>query len=452
VVTAIPGPEAYHNLHRGVRRKTFRLPTKSETGQFRDGGIFPPLSPRFFLRPGETVFTIGSCFARNVENVLVRFGLDVPVTKFQLPAGEMDHPAPHLLNEYNAGTILQRLESVIGKFTYGDDMGIEETPKGFVDLFLHIAVLPIGRERLLERRREIAALYRKLLTSETIILTLGLVECWYDTKYDCYLNKAPSRQLTLAHPGRFSFHRLEVEDVIARMRRSIELLNQIGRKNILLTVSPVPVEATFTTDHALVANCFSKAVLRVACDRLVREFDNVDYYPSYEIITSFGSQAFVDDNFHVRWELIEAVTQHMIDAYGRSPKQTVEEQPLSPTELYQHFFRVLYEESDLDRARGIAERLLADHPGVWFGHDTMGHCHSAVGNLRDALDSANAALALDPHHWALLGRLGSLHEELGDLVRAEDYLRTAAAQPGGEAAQDWLDAFVERHKASIGQA
>jgi hypothetical protein len=446
VVTTIPGPEAYHNLARGARQKTFRLPTKSETEQFRDGGIFPRLNPRFFLHPGESVFTIGSCFARNVEMVLADFGLDVPVTQFKLPSGEIMYPAPYLLNEYNAGTILQRLESVAGEFSYGDDMGIEETPKGSVDLFLNLQVLPVARERLLERREDIAALYGQLTDSEMVILTLGLVECWYDEEHACYLNKAPSRQLIAAHPGRFCFHRLDVDDVVTRMRRAIDLLNQMGRKKILLTVSPVPVEATFTTENALAANGYSKSVLRVACGMLVRDFDNVDYYPSYEIVSSFGTSAFTDDNIHVKAEIVQQVTQYMIEAYGNDP---AEDKPAlrSAGDLYTKFFQVLYEESDLDGARGIAEQLLTDYPNAWFGHDTMGHCHSTVGNLAAAIGSATAALAIDPQHWALLGRLGQLYEGLGDLKLAEKYLRAAAARPDGEAAHAWLDAFAERHNA-----
>ncbi|MBP8931991.1 MAG: hypothetical protein KBG46_12035 [Paracoccus sp.] len=35
-----------------------------------DGMIFPNLLPRFTLKPGEAVFTIGSCFAREIERHL----------------------------------------------------------------------------------------------------------------------------------------------------------------------------------------------------------------------------------------------------------------------------------------------------------------------------------------------------------------------------------------------
>jgi len=55
---------------------------------------------------------------------------------------------------------------------------------------------------------------------------------------------------------------------------------------ILLTVSPVPLVATYEKRHVLVSNTVSKSVLRVAADEVERAFDNVIYFPSYEIITS----------------------------------------------------------------------------------------------------------------------------------------------------------------------
>jgi hypothetical protein len=59
--------------------------------------------------------------------------LTSPVNGFRLPVGEFKHSAPHLLNEYNAGTILQRIASLLGTF---DDRtaGIEEADGGFLGM------------------------------------------------------------------------------------------------------------------------------------------------------------------------------------------------------------------------------------------------------------------------------------------------------------------------------
>ena len=189
----LSGEEAYANLKNGIRERTFRIPSKTEP-QFWNGMFLPKLSPRFSLSKNEKIFTIGSCFAREIERLLIENKFDVPVKGFEIPQGEFEWPAADLLNEYNAGTIFQRIESVFGKFEYTDQIGIESIKNGYVDLFLHIHNKPIALERLVQRRKEINELYQELLTSSTIIITLGLTECWYDS-VGCllYTSSEPTR-------------------------------------------------------------------------------------------------------------------------------------------------------------------------------------------------------------------------------------------------------------------
>jgi len=310
----LSGEEAYSNLRTGIKERTFRVPSKEET-QYWNGLFLPKLKPRFILKENEKIFTIGSCFAREIERVLIENKFDIPVKRFEVPEDEFQWPAADLLNEYNAGTIFQRIESVFGKFEYTDDIGIDDTKNGCVDLFLHIHNKPIRKERLVQRRKEIDELYKELLASSTIIITLGLTECWYDSIGKCYLNKAPSKILIANHPGRYEFHRMDVDDVLKRMSKSIELINKHSKKNILITVSPVPLEATFTTNNAIMANSYSKSVLRIVAEKLTEKFDNVDYFPSYEIALSGGLGNFGADNVHVEHHLVKTITEHMINNY-----------------------------------------------------------------------------------------------------------------------------------------
>ena len=66
---------------------------------------------------------------------------------------------------------------------------------------------------------------------------------------------------------------------------------------MLLTVSPVPLIATYEKRHVWVSTTYSKAALRVAADAVERQFDNVIYFPSFEVITSptAGSRYYADD-------------------------------------------------------------------------------------------------------------------------------------------------------------
>src|SRR3546814_5220395 len=66
----------------------------------------------------------------------------------------------------------------------------------------------------------------------------------------------------------------------------------------LLTVSPVPLIATYEPEHVLCATTYSKSVLRVAATMLARGREWVDYYPSYEIITgSYNRSVYYESDY-----------------------------------------------------------------------------------------------------------------------------------------------------------
>jgi hypothetical protein len=69
------------------------------------------------------------------------------------------------------------------------------------------------------------------------------------------------------------------------MKRLIETIHKnVGNVPIILTVSPVPLLATFRGVSAVSANSVSKAILRVAVDQIMSlNLDNVYYWPSYEV-------------------------------------------------------------------------------------------------------------------------------------------------------------------------
>lgn len=80
----------------------------------------------------------------------------------------------------------------------------------------------------------------------------------------------------------------------------------------LLTVSPVPLIATASSNHILVANQYSKSVLRAVAGDLSNVRSDVDYFPSYELIAShpFGNK-FYDSNLRtVTDEGVKWVMRH----------------------------------------------------------------------------------------------------------------------------------------------
>jgi tetratricopeptide (TPR) repeat protein len=207
------------------------------------------------------------------------------------------------------------------------------------------------------------------------------------------------------------------------MSRSVEALNAMGEKRILLTVSPVPMEATFTGQNAIMANSYSKAVLRVLAEEIQLRFSNVDYYPSYEMVSSVGCNALEFDNVHVKDSVVEQITQHMIDGYTYSTATGTEED--AALSLYNTLWMTLYELNDIQGALQLARELNLKHPSSWLGHDALGHCYSKAGDHAAAIEAANMALRLLPNHWGLTLRLGYVHLAAGHLDEARRVFREA---------------------------
>jgi hypothetical protein len=75
----------------------------------------------------------------------------------------------------------------------------------------------------------------------------------------------------------------------------------------------------------MVANSYSKAVLRVAAEQAAAEFDFVDYFPSYESITlSERDHAWTEDNVHVTQRAVETNVGRMVAAYTHATELDIE--------------------------------------------------------------------------------------------------------------------------------
>ena len=81
---------------------------------------------------------------------------------------------------------------------------------------------------------------------------------------------------------------------------------------VLLTVSPVPLVATASGDHVLVATQYSKSVLRAVAGDAAQDHAAVEYFPSYEIIAAPPTRgAFFEPNLRgIAAEGVELVMRH----------------------------------------------------------------------------------------------------------------------------------------------
>jgi len=81
------GLDAYNNF-RERKARDYRYPNKNDT-RYRYEMLWPNLKPRFKIKKGSNVFTVGSCFARNIETVFNNKSVVMPVLGFNAPKEEM---------------------------------------------------------------------------------------------------------------------------------------------------------------------------------------------------------------------------------------------------------------------------------------------------------------------------------------------------------------------------
>jgi hypothetical protein len=118
-----------------------------------------------------------------------------------------------------------------------------------------------------------------------------------------------------------------VEQNVANLRAIHELLQRVRPGiRLVLTVSPVPLAATFEMASAVVADCVSKSVLRAAAHEFLKGAGaEVSYWPSYEMVRWIGGHtggAFGGDdgsNHHVTDALVTDIVELFVEYFGESP-------------------------------------------------------------------------------------------------------------------------------------
>lgn len=279
----------------------------------------PSFKPRFMLEPGQRIFTIGSCFARGIEKALAARGFEIPTLGLQVDKTWWSGDPVSVLNNYVPPAIAPQIRWAFGLEEFDVERHAIEVATGrYVDPQLAITYRPVSAERLIKRRDDISAIYRQLASSNVVLITLGLIEAWFDTRSGLYINCPPPKVVTRTDPSRFELHVLDYADVTRSLADLVDLLGRVCPRDhrIILTVSPVPLLATFTSSDVAVANSYSKSVLRAAVEPFVTGYPHIEYFPSYEsVVLTDRSVAFADDQIHIQVSMVRFNVDRMINRY-----------------------------------------------------------------------------------------------------------------------------------------
>ncbi len=138
--------------------------------------------------------------------------------------------------------------------------------------------------------------------AQVLVFTLGLTEAWIRNADGAVLPIAPGVVAGEYDPTHYSFRNFAYDEVLADLRLLLSRLAVVNPScKVLLTVSPVPLAATFEGRHVSVSSMASKAILRAVVEVVLAEFQQVDYFPSFEIFFTpgVGSGYFDHDARHV---------------------------------------------------------------------------------------------------------------------------------------------------------
>lgn len=249
-----------------------------------------------FIRKSTPVVAFGSCFAGHISRHLHERGFNVlgkalDANAYVIRFGE---------GMVNSFAIRQQFEWAFEGKTFSEGLWHDKS----------------GRLLRAEDdvREETLAFFKQ---AELFIITLGLSEVWHDKLTgEVFWRAIPADSFDSARHG---FRVSTVDENLENLRVILTLIRRHRPDaKVVLTLSPVPLVATFRPVSCVTADSVSKAVLRVAVDQLMRENAGdrgLFYFPSYEIVTSYFRDPYELDNRHIRADVVATIMNSFIRHY-----------------------------------------------------------------------------------------------------------------------------------------
>ena len=272
--------------------------------------VYPPTllkSPEYLLgdekpliKMSTPVGSMGSCFAREIKNYLEKKGFNY-VNKGE--GKNSDHGSAPWDRVFNTACILQEIERAFGNF---NPDYLELNDGSIVDPYRKGVIYQTREEAVEESENYIKAASSALIESRVFIITLGLSEVWFEK----YTNRvfAEPPPFDLYDKERHGFKLLSPSENSANLCNAIELLKSKNPEiNIIITVSPIPLRATFFNRSAIISNNISKSSLVFSAHEVIERYEFVHYFPAYEITHNLIDDPFEWDCRHVKRTTIEQI-------------------------------------------------------------------------------------------------------------------------------------------------
>ena len=250
---------------------------------------------------GAKVLLVGSCFADEIGEKMVRGGFEATVNPF----GTLYNPASI------AGSLLRSISE--REYTPDSPELIQDEMEGIWHSWMHHSVFSSrNRSSLIEKvnvtMREVAHLLRE---ADVLIVTFGTAIIYRLKETGMLVANCHKQPDSL-----FVRERMSSYDIVDQWQMLLQLLESVNPKlKIIFTVSPIRHKR-----DGYHVNQVSKGILLQATDEIVNSKSSDhqwDYFPSYEIMMDElrDYRFYADDMIHPSAKAVEYIWQRFQDTY-----------------------------------------------------------------------------------------------------------------------------------------
>lgn len=279
------------------------------------------------LRADTRIFTMGSCFAMQIRRAMAQRGLTVYPN---YAAVEYDRsreifakiPERETLAHYDTFSMRQEFEAALGQWP-DRAMGywpverapvnkMLDSPTTYQDPYRKMVYATTLPALTSLADRVTASIRDGLEACDVLVLTLGLTEVWQHKTTGRHICRPPGSGYG-GGAGMAVFRQSTFAENYENMRVLLDLFfARYPDKHVIISVSPVALEATASMYDVGTANNESKAILRAVAGQISREYANITYFPSYEMATVLGMDVYDDDGRHVKQAFADRIVQTFV--------------------------------------------------------------------------------------------------------------------------------------------
>ncbi len=294
----------------------------------------------------DPILTTGSCFADQLGNWLLNNKFEVLVNPFGTnynPISIHKNLIDSISNEVDSQLLTE--QQVWHHFDYHSQWSSD------------------NKEELINSIHSQQAIVKDYL-SQTNVLMITYGTAWV------YTHKDQNKIVANCHKvpaSEFNKRLLTVEEIIQSFNEFYSVIKDLNKNiRVILTVSPVR-----HLKETIQLNSVSKACLRLACNQLANQYQEVEYFPSFEIMMDdLRDYRFYDrDMIHPSQEAVEYISQKFSDQYLTSEvktfiekwssiKQALEHKPYHPDSLaHQNFLKNLLQKLNSIKEVSVKEEI-----------------------------------------------------------------------------------------------